>query len=152
ADRPSDRVVPAAVTMFLERDQAISDVVRVCRPGGLVLATEFQWRRPPTQEARHAFLGDVCPGMLFETVDDWLARYSSAGLVDLQVKTGPFEMMTARGFISDEGIGNALRVMARAMTSATARRRMAWMMPRISRAVPFLGYVLIRGGRAGHDS
>jgi SAM-dependent methyltransferase len=152
ADGQFDRVVAEAVTMFVDRDQAISELVRVCRPGGLVLATEFQWRRPPTPEARHAFLGEVCPGMLFETVDDWLARYSSAGLIDLQVRTGPFEMMTARGFISDEGFGNAIRVMARAMTSATARRRMAWMMPRISRAVPFLGYVLIRGGRAGHDS
>ena len=152
ADGQFDRVVAEAVTMFVDRDQAISELVRVCRPGGLVLATEFQWRRPPTPEARHAFLGEVCPGMLFETVDDWLARYGSAGLIDLQVRTGPFEMMTARGFISDEGFGNAIRVMARAMTSATARRRMAWMMPRISRAVPFLGYVLIRGGRAGHDS
>ena len=152
ADGQFDRVVAEAVTMFVDRDQAISELVRVCRPGGLVLATEFQWRRPPTPEARHAFLGEVCPGMLFETVDDWLARYSSAGLIDLQVRTGPFEMMTARGFISDEGFGNAIRVMARAMTSATARRRMAWMMPRISRAVPFLGYVLIRGGRAERDS
>ena len=147
ADGHFDRVVAEAVTMFVDRDRAISELVRVCRPGGLVLATEFQWRRPPTPEARHAFLGEVCPGMLFETVDDWLARYSSAGLVDLQVKTGPFEMMTARGFISDEGLGNAVRVMARAMTNGTARRRMTWLMPRISRAVPYLGYVVIRGRR-----
>ncbi|MHB8588554.1 MAG: class I SAM-dependent methyltransferase [Candidatus Dormibacteraceae bacterium] len=149
ADGQFDRVVAEAVTMFVDRDVAISELVRVCRPGGLVLATEFQWMRPPTPEARHAFLGEVCPGMLFETVDDWLARYGSAGLVDLQVRTGPFEMMTARGFISDEGFGNAIRVMARAVTSGAARRRMAWMMPRISKAVPFLGYVLICGGRAG---
>ncbi|HEV1991711.1 MAG TPA: methyltransferase domain-containing protein [Candidatus Dormibacteraeota bacterium] len=144
-----DRVVAEAVTMFVDRDRAIAELVRVCRPGGLVLATEFHWRRPPTPEARHAFLGEVCPGMLFDTVEDWLVRYRSAGLVDLQVTTGPFEMMTARGFISDEGIGNAIRVMARAMTSGTARRRMTWMMPRISRAVPYLGYVLICGRRPG---
>lgn len=143
-----DRVVAEAVTMFVDRDQAISELVRVCRPGGLVLATEFHWRRPPTAEARRAFLGEVCPGMLFETVDDWLARYSAAGLVDLQVKTGPFEMMTIRGFLSDEGLGNAVQVMARAMTNGIARRRMTWFMPRISRAVPFLGYVVIRGQRA----
>ena len=143
-----DRVVAEAVTMFVDRDQAISELVRVCRPGGLVLATEFNWRRPPTAEARRAFLGEVCPGMLFETVDDWLARYSAAGLVDLQVKTGPFEMMTVRGFLSDEGLGNAVQVMARAMTNGIARRRITWFMPRISRAVPFLGYVVIRGQRA----
>jgi SAM-dependent methyltransferase len=142
-----DCVVAEAVTMFVDRDRAISELVRVCRPGGLVLATEFQWRRPPTPVAHHAFLGEVCPGMLFETVEDWLARYGSAGLIDLEVKTGPFEMMTVRGFLSDEGLGNAVRVMARAMTNGTARRRMTWMMPRISRAVPYLGYVVIRGRR-----
>lgn len=142
-----DRVVAEAVTMFVDRERAIAELVRVCRPGGLVLATEFQWRRPPTPEARHAFLGEVCPGMLFDTVDDWLARYGAAGLVDLQVKSGPFDMMTPGGFISDEGFGNAVRVMARAMTSGTARRRMLWLMPRISRAVPYLGYVLICGRR-----
>ena len=64
------------------------------------------------------------------------------------MKTGPFEMMTPRGFISDEGIGNAFRVMARAMTSVTALRRMTWLMPRISKAAPYLGYVLICGRRA----
>jgi SAM-dependent methyltransferase len=145
ADGRFDRVVAEAVTMFVDRDRAIRELVRVCRPGGLVLATEFQWRRPPTPEARQAFLGEVCPGMLFDTVDDWLARYSNAGLTDLRVTTGPFEMMTPTGFVADEGLTNSLRVMARAMTDRVARRRMLWLMPRISRAVPFLGYVLIRG-------
>src|SRR5207248_10893664 len=145
ADGQFDRVVAEAVTMFVDRDQAISELVRVCRPGGLVLATEFQWRRPPTPEARHAFLGEVCPGMLFETVEDWLARYRRAGLAELQVTTGPFEMMTPGGFLADEGLTNSIRVMSRAMSNPVARRRMFWLMPRISRAVPFLGYVLIRG-------
>ena len=146
-----DRVVAEAVTMFVDRDRAISELFRVCRPGGLVLATEFHWRRPPTKEARQAFLGELCPGMLFETVEDWLARYGSAGLTDLQVRTGPFEMMTARGFISDEGLGNAVRVMARAAANGVARRRMRWIMPRVSRAVPYLGYVLICGRRPGGE-
>ena len=62
--------------------------------------------------------------MLFDTVEDWLARYSAAGLADVQVRSGPFEMMTARGFLSDEGLRNAIRVIARAMTngdSSTSR-------------------------------
>jgi SAM-dependent methyltransferase len=140
-----DRVVAEAVTMFVDRDAAIGELVRVCKPGGLVLATEFQWRRPPTAEARQAFLGEVCPGMLFDTVQDWLDRYGRAGLADLSVTTGPFEMMTPGGFLSDEGLANSVRVMARALAHPIARRRMFWLMPRISRAVPYLGYVLIRG-------
>ena len=97
---------------------------------------------------REIFLGQVCPGMQFDNLEEWKEIYRSAGLTDLQVKTGPFEMMTARGFISDEGIVNSFRVMARAMTSGTALRRMTWLVPRISKAVPYLGYVLICGRRA----
>jgi len=147
-DSSFDRVIAEAVTMFVDRDQAITELVRVCRPGGLVLATEFQWRRPPTPEARHAFLGEVCPGMLFDTVEDWLERYGRAGLTELSSTTVPFEMMTPGGFLSDEGLANSVRVMARALCDPVARRRMMWIMPRISQAVPYLGYVLIRGRRA----
>jgi SAM-dependent methyltransferase len=147
-DSSFDRVIAEAVTMFVDRDQAITELVRVCRPGGLVLATEFQWRRPPTPQARHAFLGEVCPGMLFDTVEDWLERYGRAGLTELSSTTGPFEMMTPGGFLSDEGLANSVRVMARALADPVARRRMMWIMPRISQAVPYLGYVLIRGRRA----
>ena len=82
--------------------------------------------------------------MLFDTVEDWLDRYCRAGVTDLSVTTGPFEMMTPGGFLSDEGFANSVRVMARALAHPTARRRMAWLMPRIGRAVPYLGYVLIR--------
>jgi SAM-dependent methyltransferase len=144
-DSSFDRVVAEAVTMFVDRDRAIAELARVCRPGGLVLATEFQWRRPPTAEARQAFLGEVCPGMLFDTVEDWLERYGRAGLTELSSTTGPFEMMTPGGFLADEGLANSVRVMARALADPVARRRMMWIMPRIGRAVPFLGYVLIRG-------
>ena len=57
-----------------------------------------------------------------------------------------------RGFLSDEGLRNAIRVIARAMTNGTVRRRMTWMMTRISRAVPYLGYVVIAGRRPSEDS
>ena len=58
-------------------------------------------------------------------------------------------MMTARAFVSDEGLWNVIKVIASAMTNGTARRRMTWLMPRISRAVPHLGYVVIAGRRPG---
>jgi ubiquinone/menaquinone biosynthesis C-methylase UbiE len=145
ADASFDRVVAEAVTMFVDRRQAASELARVCRPGGLVLATEFMWRRPPTPAAREAFLGQVCPGMQFDTLEEWKEIYRSAGLTDLQVKTGPFEMMTPRGFLEDEGLANSLRVISTAVSRPAYFRRMAWLMPRIARAVPFLGYVVVAG-------
>lgn len=98
-DSSFDRVIAEAVTMFADRQQAAGELVRVCKPGGRVLATEFYWRKPPTPAARHIFLDVVCPGMQFDSLDDWVRLYTPAGLIDVQVETGPFDMMTPAGFL-----------------------------------------------------
>jgi SAM-dependent methyltransferase len=140
-----DRVVAEAVTMFVDRTRAAAELVRVCKPGGRVLATEFLWRRPPSAEAREVFLGQVCPGMEFDNLDGWVQIYQAAGLSDVQVRSGPFEMMTPRGFLEDEGMVNALRIMARALVRPAYLQKMTWLIPRISRAVSYLGYIVVAG-------
>jgi SAM-dependent methyltransferase len=147
SDGSFDRVVAEAVTMFVDRSAAARELVRVCRPGGRVLATEFYWRKTPTPEARHIFLDVVCPGMQFDSLDDWVRLYSAAGLAEVQVETGPFDMMTPAGFFHDEGFANGIAVMARAMTRWCYARKMTWLVPRIARAVPYLGYILVSGVR-----
>lgn len=72
-DGAFDVVIAEAVTMFVDRRRAASELARVTRPGGRVLATEFFWRRSPSEEAREVFLGQVCPGLEFDTVEDWMA-------------------------------------------------------------------------------
>jgi len=93
------------------------------------------------------FLGQVCPGMSFETIEDWLGIYASAGLTNLQTETGRFEMMTARGFLADEGLARCLAIMAKASARPANLRKMAWLMPRMAKAVPYLGYVLVAGDK-----
>jgi SAM-dependent methyltransferase len=144
-DGAFDRVIAEAVTMFVDRQRAARELVRVCRPGGMVLATEFFWRQPPTEEAREIFLGQVCPGMQLDQLDGWVHIYKDAGLSAIEVRSGPFEMMTPRGFIQDEGFVNAFACMLRGLSRTAYLRKMAWLMPRISRAVPYLGYVLVAG-------
>ena len=119
--------------MFVDRPRAAAELVRVCRPGGRVLATEFCWRRPPTAAAREVFLGQVSPGLQVDAVEQWTGLYERSGLTDLQVASGPFEMMTPRGFVADEGAAHALRVAAAALTPARLRKT-AWLMPRMMRA------------------
>jgi SAM-dependent methyltransferase len=144
-DASFDVVIAEAVTMFVDRPTAAAELVRVARPGGRVLATEFCWRRPPTAEAREVFLGQVCPGMQFDTVEDWVRIYAAAGLTGLETETGPFEMMTARGFVADEGLGRCLAIMSRVAGRPAYARKMAWLMPRMGKAVPYLGYIIVRG-------
>jgi SAM-dependent methyltransferase len=144
-DSSFDVVIAEAVTMFTDRPRAAAELARVARPGGRVLATEFCWQRPPTAEAREVFLGQVCPGMQFDTVEDWVKIYSAAGLTGLETQTGPFEMMTARGFLADEGLARCLAIMSRVAGRPAYTRKMAWLMPRMAKAVPYLGYLIIAG-------
>ena len=142
-DDAFDVVIAEAVTMFVNRQQAATELARVTKPAGRVLATEFFWRKPPTPEAREIFLGQVCPGLAFDTVEDWVKLYESAGLTNLETVTGPFEMMTPKGFLADEGIAHSLAVMARVATRPVNVRKMAWLMPRMGKAVPYLGYIVV---------
>jgi hypothetical protein len=58
-------------------------------------------------------MGQVCPGLEFDTVEDWTATYSGAGLVEVETEAGPFEMMTPRGFLVDGGLARSLGIMGR---------------------------------------
>lgn len=62
--------------------------------------------------------------------------------LDVRTESGPFAMMTPRGFLADEG-GHAVAVIARGISRPAYVRKMAWLWPRMSRAVPYLGYVLV---------
>lgn len=146
-DQAFDRVVIEAVTMFVNREQAANEVVRVCKRGGRVVDHEFIWRKQPTAEARRVFVGEVCPGIAFDSTEDWRSLYERAGLTDLAVITGPFAMMTPRGFIRDER-GHSLRVLATALSRRAYLRKLAWLMPRMVRTMPYLGYVVVGGTRA----
>ncbi len=140
-----DVVVAEAVTMFVDREDAAGELARVTKPGGRVLATEFFWRTPPTPEAKEIFLGQVCPGLQFDTEADWVRIYRGGGLTDLRTETGPFEMMTPRGFLDDEGFLRCLAIMGRVASRPANIRKMTWLMPRMAKAVPYLGFILVSG-------
>lgn len=151
-DNEFDRVLIEAVTMFVDRGRASTEVVRVTRPGGRVLDHEFIYVKPPTNDVRRIFEGEMCPGISFSTADDWLALYRAAGLTDLRSMTGPFVMMTPAGMWHDEGPDNLLRMMMRMSTRMAYLRKMSWMMPRILRVRSYLGYVVLVGTKPSHAS
>jgi SAM-dependent methyltransferase len=138
-----DVVIAEAVTMFVDRRRAAAELARVTTPGGRVVATEFFWCKPPTEGAREIFLGQVCPGLEFDTLEDWVDIYASAGLADLETETGPFEMMTGRGFLADEGLARCLAIMGTVASRPAYLRKVAWLMSRMARAVPYLGYIVV---------
>jgi SAM-dependent methyltransferase len=146
-DESFDVVIVEAVTMFVHRKRAAAEVVRVCRRGGRVVDHEFIWRKPPPQGPRELFMTRVCPGIDFDTEADWTGLYREAGLDELRTTTGPFAMMTPAGFLRDEGLAGSARFIGRAMSRPAYMRKMAWLMPRMLRAMPYLGYVVVAGTR-----
>ena len=146
-DESFDLVIVEAVTMFVHRKRAALEVVRVCRRGGRVVDHEFIWRKPPPAGARELFMGKVCPGIDFDTEADWTRLYSAAGLIDLETATGPFAMMTPAGFVRDEGVAGTAGFIARSVSRPAYVQKMARLMPRMLRALPYLGYVVVGGTR-----
>jgi ubiquinone/menaquinone biosynthesis C-methylase UbiE len=146
-DEAFDVVIVEAVTMFVHRKRAAAEVVRVCRRGGRVVDHEFIWRQPPPPGPRELFMSRVCPGIDFDTEQDWTSLYAAAGLADLQTTTGPFAMMTPTGFLRDEGALGTARFIGRTISRPAYLRKLAWLMPRMLRAMPYLGYVVVGGTR-----
>jgi hypothetical protein len=58
-------------------------------------------------------------------------------------------MMTPRGFLADEGVARSLAIVGTVMARPANMRKMAWLMPRMAKAVPYLGYVLVTGEKPG---
>jgi hypothetical protein len=61
-------------------------------------------------------------------------------------------MMTPAGFVRDEGIANSLAIMGRALSRLSYLKKMAWLMPRMNRAVPYLGYIAVSGVKPGEGT
>lgn len=143
-DNTFDRVIVEAVTMFVDHDRAASEVVRVCKPGGIVVDHEFIWTKSPSSEIRHGFQVEVCP-MGFETLQLWEELYRKAGLDDIKIVEGKFDMMTPRGFLRDEGVGNALLITGRVISRWSVIKKVSWNLKRIVPAAPYLGWVVVAG-------
>jgi hypothetical protein len=54
-------------------------------------------------------------------------------------------MMTPRGFLADEGLAHCLAIMGRVAGRPACTHKMARLMPRMAKAVPCLGYIVIAG-------
>ena len=52
---------------------------------------------------------------------------------------------TSTGFLQDEGLANSLAIMGRSRSRACYLKKMAWLMPRMNRAMPYLGYSAVSG-------
>ena len=51
----------------------------------------------------------------------------------------------SKGVLADEGFAHSLSIMGRVATRPAHVRKMVWLMPRMAKAVPYLGYIPVAG-------
>lgn len=137
-----DIVIVEAVTMFVHREKAVQEIHRVCKNKGKVVEHEFIWRKKPTAEARRIFEGEVCPGIKFDTAEDWVKIFEENGFKNEKFVTGPFVMMSPAGFLNDEGIVGTFKLMAKTFSRKAYLKKMVWLMSRIMKVRSSLGYIV----------
>lgn len=148
-DDTFDVTMIEAVTMFVDRERAIREAVRVTRPGGRILDHEFCWRDRPDLEALEILRQPMmCPGINFDDVRNWEMLFERHGVTDIESVVGSFALMKPRQFVRDEGLRNSARIAGRAVSRRVYRRKTIWLMRNIVSIMPKLGYIVLKGTKA----
>lgn len=148
-DDSFDVTMIEAVTMFVDRERAIREAVRVTKPGGRILDHEFCWRGRPNLEALEILRQPMmCPGINFDDVRNWEMLFERHGVKDIESVVGPFALMMPRQFIRDEGPRNSARIVGCIVSRRVYMRKSIWLMRNIVSIMPKLGYIVLMGTKA----
>lgn len=115
ADR-FDAVITESVTVFPEdKQKAVSEYVRVTKPGGYVGLNESVWLKvPPPPEIVAWVAQDVGANVLPLTSGAWVELLECAGLSKIMARTNAIKTQEeARGILQRYGWGGMLDVMGR---------------------------------------
>jgi len=99
-DNLFDAVISESVTVYPEdKRKAISEYVRVTKPGGYIGLNEVTWMKanPPTEIVEYVFHG--AGGIKPETPNGWKELLEGSGLSDIVVKNYKFPLLGQ--FVSD---------------------------------------------------
>lgn len=96
---------------------------------------------PPDPKPARSFSLRSAPASEFDTVDERV-RIRGHRAVRPRHRHRALRDDSPEGFLSDEGRGRSVAVMGRVASRPANIRRTAWLMPRMAKAVPFLGYIV----------
>ena len=148
-DDTFDVTMIEAVTMFVDRERAIKECVRVTKPGGRILDHEFCWRDRPNLEALDILRQPhMCPGINFDDVKNWELLFGRHGVIDIESVVGPFALMKPVQFVRDEGPRNTARIVGRTVSRPVYMRKAVWLMKNLTAIMPKLGYIVLKGTKA----
>jgi len=147
-DNYFDAVIIQAVLMFVDKKQALSEIFRVLKPGGQIAALEFCWKKSPDAVLKtetYAICG--CDGLSFMSYEEWRKLLESTNFTESKSNPQAFEMLSAKGFIQDEGLPNILSMVKKTLKNGGARR-MWTIYKHFSRYLPYFEYTILHGKKA----
>jgi arsenite methyltransferase len=151
-DAGFDVILCESVATFIEdKQQVVSELARVAKPGGYVGLNEEMWlKTPPTEVVAHVKrTWDIKPGLV--TADDWRGMLEDAGLHDIAVRTYQLEMRRESTQIKRYRLKDMVRMFCRTLSlyvrSSAFRAYMRKQRRLPKRVFEYLGYGLFVGRR-----
>ncbi|MFQ6058324.1 MAG: class I SAM-dependent methyltransferase [Anaerolineae bacterium] len=145
-----DVVIGESVITFVEdKQKAVSECVRVAKPGGYVGLNEETWIKTPVPAELVEFVSRTWGGARPETSNGWVALLEGSGLRDVVVRTHRFSALKEASQIRRYSLGDLSRMLYRALSlyigSPAFRRYMRGRRPLPKNIWEYLGYGLYVG-------
>lgn len=141
-DNTFDGVVAQAFFVLIdEKEKALSEILRVLKPGGYFGSLELSWFSPPPPEVFDELAAKTCNDFIPRvcTFEDWEGFFDSTGLIHQQTLRYPMTSGMMK-MVHTEGFWNFLKIMKRMMTHSSIRKRMMTVQNTFGKYDEYLGY------------
>ncbi len=137
-----DLVIAQAFLILIdEQKQALNEIYRVLKPGGIFASLELSWNKIPDKNGFDELVEKTCNTFIprMKTFDDWIGFFENSGFREInalryKMPSGMIQMLKA------EGIKNFLHFMFRMISRSLVRKRMMDVQTAFKKYDEFVGY------------
>lgn len=130
-DNSFDVVINEAMLTMLtyeQKQQAVSEYLRVLKPGGRLATHDLLLRQEPDTEAVKQRLNELRKAIYVNaqpmTATKWEELFRKAGFDEVACVTGNMSLLSLKGLIVDEGWEGMIRILSNAMQNEDDRQRL----------------------------
>ncbi len=148
-DESFDYVICQAVIMFVDQSKALAEVRRTMRRGGTFAGLEFSWKKNPPRHVREdTYRVCGCKKLEFHSSALWKEKLLEAGFDRVTCDEHPFSLLSLRGFLRDEGLGNCLQIAGKVLRRRANIVRMSEIWSHFSRNIEYFSYTVFSGTKS----